>query len=214
VLLVYTLFEIPLEIAFIDPSCNMSSLDVFNLIVDIMFCIDIMIAFHTGYYIKLQGENILEDNHWLIAKRYIQGWFAVDLVSSIPVERFVCLALADASSNSDEDSNNSMTLLRAFKVARFLKLARLVRFNRMLNKWQMMSVKKWQLNITRIFKLVIMLLMICHFIGCSWQIVANELGKKKFYFPCLLEMKMHAYESTSKIILSPSNTRTRNPGLT
>ena len=29
-----------------------------------------------------------------------------------------------------------MTVLRVFKVARFLKLARLIRFNRMLNKWQ------------------------------------------------------------------------------
>ena len=40
--------------------------------------------------------------------------------------------------------------LRGLKVARFLKLTRLIRFNRMLNKWQAMSAKKWQLNATRL----------------------------------------------------------------
>ena len=36
-----------------------------------------------------------------------------------------------------------------------------------------MSVKKWQLNFTRLFKLVIMLLMVAHFLGCGWMLVAD-----------------------------------------
>ena len=36
-----------------------------------------------------------------------------------------------------------------------------------------MSVKKWQLNFTRLFKLVIMLLMVAHFMGCGWMLVAD-----------------------------------------
>lgn len=174
-LLVYTLFEIPLELAFIESDCVMSSLDTFNLVVDIIFCSDIVVAFHTGYIVKVSGEDILEDNHWLIAERYLRGWFVVDVISSIPLERFVCLVIGTAEDES-QDGDSRMAILRGFKVARFLKLTRLLRFNRMLNKWQAMSVKKWQLNSTRLFKLIIMLLMVAHFMGCTWKFVADEHG--------------------------------------
>ena len=166
ILLVYTLFEIPFELGFIESvGCNMSSLDWFNFFVDIVFCMDIAVAFHTGFYVKVRGEDILEDNHWLIAERYLKGWFVVDFVSSIPLERLVC-AMSGGGSETE--------LMRIFKVARFMKLARLVRFNRMLNKWQAMSVKKWQLNTTRLFKLVVMMLLVAHMMGCGWEFIRKN----------------------------------------
>ena len=113
-LLVYTLFEIPLEIAFLDEGCPWTEIAVFNLFVDVMFCIDIAVAFHTGFVVKVGGEKILEDNHYLIAQRYLGGWFVVDLVSSIPVERMVCHGMA--SGNGEE---MQLEVLRVFKVARF-----------------------------------------------------------------------------------------------
>jgi len=178
-LLVLTLFEIPLEIAFLDAGCEFTNLTAFNLVVDIIFCLDIAVAFHTGFMIKVGGQDILEDNHYLIAQRYMRGWFAVDFVSSIPLERFVCLALTETEATADEGQESSGTdVLKVFKVARFLKLVRLVRFNRMLNKWQAMSIKKWQLNFTRLFKLIIFLLMVGHFMACSWQflLVTHDCG--------------------------------------
>ena len=85
-LLVYTLFEIPLEIAFMEAGehtvlrkvqwqvcsehvlsnsggpagCDMNSLDWFNFFVDIIFCADILVAFHTGFIVKINGEDILQ----------------------------------------------------------------------------------------------------------------------------------------------------------
>lgn len=38
----------------------MGALDWFNFIVDVVFCIDIAVAFHTGYVIKINGEDILQ----------------------------------------------------------------------------------------------------------------------------------------------------------
>lgn len=175
-LLVYTLFEIPLELAFIEASCDYDLLAIVNLLVDIIFCIDIAVTFHTGFYVKsMSGQDLLEDNHWLITDRYLKGWFFVDLISSIPLERFVCAALPKATGNAQEDSGITNSL-RGFKVARFLKLTRLVRFNRMLNKWQAMTAKKWQLNATRLLKLILMLLMTAHFMGCIWMFTAVEQG--------------------------------------
>lgn len=174
----YTLFEIPFEMAFIEADCNVTILILFNLLVDIVFCMDILVAFHTGFMTKIGGEDILEDNHWLIAQHYLKGWFLVDFISSIPVDRFVCLAMTPTSGEY-ADNADSMQVLRLFKFARFLKLARLIRFNRMLNKWQAMSANKSQLNITRLFKLVVGLLMSAHFMGCIWRYIAVEQGKSR-----------------------------------
>ena len=177
-LLVYTLFEIPLELAFIEASCDYDPLAIVNLMVDIIFCIDVAVAFHTGFYVKmLDGQDILEDHHWLIAERYLKGWFFVDVISSIPFERLVCATLPPSTGDAKDDSNMTDSL-RGLKVARFLKLTRLIRFNRMLNKWQAMSMKKWQLNATRLIKLILMLLLSAHFMGCIWMFTATEQGMR------------------------------------
>ena len=35
-------------------------------------------------------REILKDDHWAIAKGYILRWFVPDVISSVPLERFVC----------------------------------------------------------------------------------------------------------------------------
>ena len=178
ILLMYTLFEIPLELAFIETSCEYDPLAIVNLIVDCIFCVDIAVAFHTGFYVKmLNGQDVLEDHHWLIAQRYLKGWFFVDLISSIPFERFVCGTLPKPKPGETAEGGVTDSL-RGLKVARFLKLTRLIRFNRMLNKWQAMTAKKWQLNATRLLKLILMLLLTAHFMGCIWMFTATEHGIK------------------------------------
>ena len=196
-MLVYTLFEIPLELAFIETSCTLDALAAMNLVVDIVFCVDIAVAFHTGFYVKMKGQDILEDNHWQIAERYIRGWFFVDLISSIPLERFVCFALPQPEPGDVEGDSGIANQLRGFKVARFLKLTRLLRFNRMLNKWQAMSAKKWQLNATRLLKLILMLLMSAHFMGCAWMFTMTEQGMKHA-FAHMLAQSNHKLQMLSR----------------
>ena len=161
-LLIYTLFEVPYHMAFIAMSCEMEPLDHFNLFVDIMFCIDIIVSFNTGVIERFKGEEILNDNHQQIAFRYLTSWFFVDLVSSMPLDVMVCGGM------SGEDAD--FGVLRIFKVARFLKLIRLVKFARMLSKWQAMSTSPSLANSVRFFKLTIGMMLCSHIMGCCWQI--------------------------------------------
>jgi len=165
-LLIYTLFEIPYHVAFMAVSCDMDGIAFFNIVVDMLFCFDILLAFHTGYLIKVRGEDVLVDDHFLIIKRYLSGWFVVDLTSSVPLDFIMC-----RSRQSDTDAD--MGVLRVFKIARFLKLARLVKFGRILSKWQSMTTSPALNNSVRLFKLVVGLLMCTHIMGCGWFMVID-----------------------------------------
>jgi len=169
-LLIYTLFEVPFHMAFITMSCDLAPLDQFNLFVDIMFCIDILVSFNTGVIERVKGEEILNDNHQQIAVRYLTGWFFIDFMSSLPLDVMVCGGM---SRQRQEDAD--FAVLRVFKVARFLKLIRLIKFARMLSKWQAMSTSPSLANSVRFFKLAIGMMLCSHIMGCCWQIFLDEI---------------------------------------
>jgi hypothetical protein len=164
-LLIYTLFEIPFRLAFVEASCAMDASNSFNLFVDLIFMTDIVISFNTGYIERIRGEELLRDDRAQIAKRYLGSWFVIDLVSSVPLDVLVCASLTDTSSES------SLDIMRVFKIARFLKLARLVKFWRVINKWQAMSTSPAISNGVLLFKLIIGLFMCAHIMGCGWELV-------------------------------------------
>ena len=57
-----------------------------ELIVDIMFLIDIVINFRTTYVNS--KEEVVSDSK-RIAFHYFKGWFAIDLVAAVPFDLFV-----------------------------------------------------------------------------------------------------------------------------
>lgn len=54
----------------------------FDLAVDIFFICDLVLNFRTAYYDK---NGIREDRPLRMAREYLNGWFAIDLVSCLPV---------------------------------------------------------------------------------------------------------------------------------
>uniref|UniRef100_A0A7S0EIX8 Cyclic nucleotide-binding domain-containing protein n=1 Tax=Hanusia phi TaxID=3032 RepID=A0A7S0EIX8_9CRYP len=163
-LLLYTLFEIPFHLAFLtdDTNCALNALGACNLVVDLIFCSDMVVSFNTAYMIAPKGEEELVDDHGLIAKHYLQSWFFVDLLSSIPFDRILCLIL---------NGQQNLSFVRTLKTVRFIKLARLLRFMRVLKKWEGLSASPSLSNFLRLFKLIIGLLMCAHIMGCFWRIV-------------------------------------------
>ena len=56
---------------------------IIDLIVDLMFLIDIFISFRTTYVNK-EGEAVYEPMS--IAKNYLQGWFSIDAIAAMPYD--------------------------------------------------------------------------------------------------------------------------------
>ncbi|KAG8124994.1 hypothetical protein E2320_020252 [Naja naja] len=93
-------------------SCN--PLNMVDLIVDIMFIIDILINFRTTYV--NQNEEVVSDPA-RIAIHYFKGWFLIDMVAAIPFDLLIF------GSGSDETT----TLIGLLKTARLLRLVRVAR---------------------------------------------------------------------------------------
>uniref|UniRef100_A0A1I7RQL5 Cyclic nucleotide-binding domain-containing protein n=1 Tax=Bursaphelenchus xylophilus TaxID=6326 RepID=A0A1I7RQL5_BURXY len=134
-----------------------STLDLADLIVDIMFIVDIIINFRTTYV--NENEEVVSDPH-KIAKHYFTGWFLIDMIAAIPFD----LLLASS------DEANTTTLIGLLKAARLL---RLVRVARKLDRYSEYGAA------------VLMLLMstfalIAHWLACIWYAIgSHELPHKE-----------------------------------
>uniref|UniRef100_A0A8C3LYI3 Potassium voltage-gated channel subfamily H member 2 n=1 Tax=Chrysolophus pictus TaxID=9089 RepID=A0A8C3LYI3_CHRPC len=91
-----------------------SPLNVVDLIVDIMFIIDILINFRTTY---VNSNEEVVSHPAKIAIHYFKGWFLIDMVAAIPFDLLIF------GSGSEETT----TLIGLLKTARLLRLVRVAR---------------------------------------------------------------------------------------
>ena len=101
-LVIFTAIEIPYSVAFLIPlQGNKWSIDdvtplfVFNLFVDFLFIVDILINFRTTFIKPTTDEVISAPKQ--IALHYLKSWFVVDFVAAIPFD-FLVLSQVDSVS--------------------------------------------------------------------------------------------------------------------
>ncbi|XP_072300456.1 voltage-gated inwardly rectifying potassium channel KCNH7-like [Eucyclogobius newberryi] len=129
-------------------SCN--PLNVVDLIVDIMFIIDILINFRTTY-VNLNEEVVSHPAR--IAIHYFKGWFLIDMVAAIPFDLLIF------GSGSDETT----TLIGLLKTARLL---RLVRVARKLDRYS-------EYGAAVLMLLMCIFALIAHWLACIWYAIGN-----------------------------------------
>ncbi|XP_029461478.1 potassium voltage-gated channel subfamily H member 7 isoform X2 [Rhinatrema bivittatum] len=127
-----------------------SPLNVVDLIVDIMFIIDILINFRTTYV--NQNEEVVSDPA-KIAIHYFKGWFLIDMVAAIPFDLLIF------GSGSDETT----TLIGLLKTARLL---RLVRVARKLDRYS-------EYGAAVLMLLMCIFALIAHWLACIWYAIGN-----------------------------------------
>uniref|UniRef100_A0A8C6V4E0 Potassium voltage-gated channel subfamily H member 7 n=1 Tax=Neogobius melanostomus TaxID=47308 RepID=A0A8C6V4E0_9GOBI len=129
-------------------SCN--PLNVVDLMVDIMFIIDILINFRTTYV--NQNEEVVS-HPAKIAIHYFKGWFLIDMVAAIPFDLLIF------GSGSDETT----TLIGLLKTARLL---RLVRVARKLDRYS-------EYGAAVLMLLMCIFALIAHWLACIWYAIGN-----------------------------------------
>ncbi|XP_038064905.1 potassium voltage-gated channel unc-103-like [Patiria miniata] len=89
---------------------------ILDLIVDIMFIVDIFINFRTTFIDDVKGEVVSDPAK--IAKHYLKGWFVIDVLAAIPFD-LILFGLAN-----DEKTTTTMGLLKSARLLRLLRVAR------------------------------------------------------------------------------------------
>lgn len=84
ILIIYSTTVTPYKIAFSNDDDNIS-INYLDLIVDLIFMVDVILNFFTPYY---NNENNLVGNHKMIVINYLSTWFLFDLISSFPTDVF------------------------------------------------------------------------------------------------------------------------------
>ncbi|XP_077636503.1 voltage-gated inwardly rectifying potassium channel KCNH6 isoform X1 [Crocuta crocuta] len=159
-LVIYTAIFTPYSAAFLlsdqDESQRMdcgytcSPLTVVDLIVDIMFVVDIVINFRTTY-VNTNDEVVSHPRR--IAIHYFKGWFLIDMVAAIPFDLLIF------HTGSDETT----TLIGLLKTARLL---RLVRVARKLDRYS-------EYGAAVLFLLMCTFALIAHWLACIWYAIGN-----------------------------------------
>nr|XP_033775070.1 potassium voltage-gated channel subfamily H member 6 isoform X5 [Geotrypetes seraphini] len=129
-------------------SCN--PLNIVDLIVDIMFIVDIVINFRTTY-VNIHDEVVSHPGK--IAIHYFKGWFLIDMVAAIPFDLLIF------RTGSDETT----TLIGLLKTARLL---RLVRVARKLDRYS-------EYGAAVLFLLMCTFALIAHWLACIWYAIGN-----------------------------------------
>ncbi|XP_061248283.1 potassium voltage-gated channel subfamily H member 6 isoform X1 [Bos javanicus] len=159
-LVIYTAVFTPYSAAFLlsdqdesqrgDCGYTCSPLTVVDLIVDIMFVVDIVINFRTTY-VNTNDEVVSHPRR--IAVHYFKGWFLIDMVAAIPFDLLIF------RTGSDETT----TLIGLLKTARLL---RLVRVARKLDRYS-------EYGAAVLFLLMCTFALIAHWLACIWYAIGN-----------------------------------------
>ncbi|XP_028837265.1 potassium voltage-gated channel subfamily H member 7 isoform X3 [Denticeps clupeoides] len=159
-LVIYTAILTPYSAAFLlndieeqkrrECGYSCSPLNVVDLIVDIMFIVDILINFRTTY-VNLNEEVV--SHPVKIAVHYFKGWFLIDMVAAIPFDLLIF------GSGSEETT----TLIGLLKTARLL---RLVRVARKLDRYS-------EYGAAVLMLLMCIFALIAHWLACIWYAIGN-----------------------------------------
>lgn len=135
----------------------------FEAIVDVYFAFDILINFRTAF--ATEDGGLITSTH-AIAKRYIKGWFWIDVAACFPVTYIGLLVGGTDSSQRGAQQLKVLKIVRLFRLAKMLRLARIQRVIKRLDEdlpglW----------TVSRLTSLVMIILYISHLIACFWYAV-------------------------------------------
>ncbi|KAK3571058.1 hypothetical protein QTP86_001305 [Hemibagrus guttatus] len=155
-LVIYTAIVTPYSAAFLlgsekeNNTCTYCKpLNNVDLVVDIMFIIDILINFRTTY---VNANDEVVSHPLRIAVHYFKGWFLIDMVAAIPFDLLIY-----------DNGEETTTLIGLLKTARLL---RLVRVARKLDRYS-------EYGAAVLFLLMCTFALIAHWLACIWYAIGS-----------------------------------------
>lgn len=131
-LMVGNLIIIPVGITFFKDEHTPAWI-VFNVVSDTFFLVDLVLNFRTGIVKEDSTEIILDPQQ--IKVKYLRSWFAVDFISSIPVD-YIFLIVETRIDSDFYKTARALRIVRFTKILSLLRLLRLSRLIRYIHQWE------------------------------------------------------------------------------
>ncbi|XP_056133114.1 potassium/sodium hyperpolarization-activated cyclic nucleotide-gated channel 2 [Lampris incognitus] len=161
---------------------------IFNVVSDTFFLMDLVLNFRTGIVFEDNTEIILDPKK--IKQKYLRTWFVVDFVSSIPVD-YIFLIVEKGIDSEVYKTARALRIVRFTKILSLLRLLRLSRLIRYIHQWEEIFHMTYDLAsaVMRIFNLIGMMLLLCHWDGCL-----------QFLVPMLQDFPSDCWVSLNKMV--------------
>ncbi|XP_048021520.1 potassium/sodium hyperpolarization-activated cyclic nucleotide-gated channel 2 isoform X2 [Megalobrama amblycephala] len=161
---------------------------IFNVVSDTFFLMDLVLNFRTGIVYEDNTEIILDPEK--IKMKYLKTWFVVDFVSSIPVD-YIFLIVEKGIDSEVYKTARALRIVRFTKILSLLRLLRLSRLIRYIHQWEEIFHMTYDLAsaVMRIFNLIGMMLLLCHWDGCL-----------QFLVPMLQDFPSDCWVSLNKMV--------------
>ena len=173
IILFLSCFTTPLSLAFPELSALSAGYKWMEVVIDVMFGIDILVNFISA----TQNEEFqVNDNRKDIAKNYLKGWFTIDILAILPLEHLI-----------ESDANALIRVARIGKLYKLVKITRLVRLVKLIKHQgqlfdRLNDLFKVGQGVERLAFSAILFIMLCHFMACIWIFVA-DLNSDKHEVP-------------------------------
>ncbi|XP_069483344.1 potassium/sodium hyperpolarization-activated cyclic nucleotide-gated channel 1 isoform X2 [Ambystoma mexicanum] len=164
IMMVGNLVIIPVGITFFTEQTTTPWI-IFNVASDTVFLFDLIMNFRTGIVNEDSSEIILDPQ--VIKINYLKSWFVVDFISSIPVD-YIFLIVEKGMDSEVYKTARALRIVRFTKILSLLRLLRLSRLIRYIHQWEEIFHMTYDLAsaVVRIFNLIGMMLLLCHWDGC------------------------------------------------
>jgi hypothetical protein len=135
-----------------------------NVFTSIWWTVDIGICFITGYHV----DGFLEMRPSRIARRYVRSWFGPDITIVLMDWAFVFIGLGDGAGIL-----RIRRSVRALRIIRALRLVRLAKVKETFTKITDGINSEFGLIFLNIFKLVLCVVLLNHYIACLWYAIGR-----------------------------------------
>jgi len=175
-LCLYNVVVVPLRIAFMERQhCAVSStatLILIDVVVDLFFCADVYLRFDRFTFIE---EGFVEPNKSVIRARYVGHKMVLDVVSSVPWDLAVMVAIARPSSWQSLWGNGSSTGIYFWlRLFRLLRLHNVSAHNAQIDAFIEDRRIRIKPTMIRIIQQIIAVFVVAHWGACCFYFVGRE----------------------------------------
>lgn len=161
-LILYTLFSVPFQWAFIpSTSSNLFYYKNLNIVIDCFFLLDVVFCFNTAYKDPISLNYV--KSRMKIFWRYLRFWFWIDLVSSLPWD-YINHQYTEIDPNT-----NFLILLRILRIVRISRIGGLLQN---INTKYFHQLVLLNPQIPKIGLLALQIIIISHVWACIWFYIA------------------------------------------